>query len=336
MSPPFHLTDWSTAGQGNTLAGDLAVATLVAFDGFTGFWHKASEGTGYEDPAFRRRRPLARAYRYSGMYHWVSPGKPLVAQLGNFVAAVGDLAPGEGIQLDCEQVGLDAAFIRTAWTLWASVYGEDRVCVYTGRYFTGATSKTPVIESLPSEIPWWLAWYGPSSFPLIAPRLPRTPFVWQWGGGREGVRIPALRMARVDSNQIIDRAALDRFCGLTAPAPPPPGPPIVVPPAPQPLPPPTIPWASVPEEDDMPNRIGPLFIQATGADGSPPGTVYLCDGRAMTLRRLHGTGPETGQTADELADVRYQLKTAGYDTAAVDAPPVPADRVSAFGHVLNP
>jgi hypothetical protein len=330
MSPPFDLTDQSTAGQGNTLVGDLAVPEPAIF-GAVGFWHKSSEGLTYKDPAYARRRPLIRASypRYSGPYHWVSPGKALDRQLGNFEDAVGDLAPGEGIQLDCEQAGLDVAFIETAWNYWASSYGGDRVCVYTGRYFTGGTSRVPVIDELPAHIAWWLAWYGPSSFPLITARLPRTPFLWQWGGGNEGVRIPLLGNRRVDSNQIIDQAALDRFCGVGAPAP---GPA----PAPLPLPPPTYAWALVPEEDDMPVRIGPLLIQATGADGSPPGTVYLADGRGIFLRRLHGTGPETGQVADELADARYQLHMAGYPADAIDGPPTPVDRVSAFGHVVNP
>jgi hypothetical protein len=305
MSPPFDLTDWSTAGQGNTLVGDAAVLTCAAF-GATGFWHKATEGVSYKDPAFRRRRAAARSYRYSGMYHWLSPGKPLDRQLGNFQDAVGDLYPGEGIQLDSEQAGLDAAFIATAWEYWAAAYGEKRVGVYTGRYFTGGTSRTPVIDDLPAYIEWWLAWYGPGAYSLITARLPRVPFVWQWGGGKEGVQIPMLRNARVDSNQIILPAALDAFCGLDGPAPPPVPAPA---PVPQPFPPPiSTPWALVPEEDDMPVRIGPLLIQATGADGSPPGTVYLSDGRGM----------------------------AGYPAEAIDGPPTPVDRVSAFGHVVNP
>jgi hypothetical protein len=136
MTPPFHWTDWSTAGQGNTFVGDAAIAE-PALLGATGFFHKVSEGTGYKDPAFRRRRPAAQQYRSSGGYHWVSPGKDLNRQLGNFGEQIGDLAVGEGIQLDCEQTGLDTAFVETAWNLWAATYGQDRVCTYMGRFFTG-------------------------------------------------------------------------------------------------------------------------------------------------------------------------------------------------------
>lgn len=79
-------------------------------------------------------------------------------------------------------------------------------------------------------------------------------------------------------------------------------------------------------------HIGPRFIQATGEDGNPPGTVYLCDGRLMTVRRLRGTGPETGQVPDEYADAVYQLGLTGIDTSA---PPTPAGRVSAYGVIIG-
>jgi hypothetical protein len=320
MTPPFHWTDWSTAGQGNTFVGDAAIAE-PALLGATGFFHKVSEGTGYKDPAFRRRRPAAQQYRSSGGYHWVSPGKDLNRQLGNFGEQIGDLAVGEGIQLDCEQTGLDTAFVETAWNLWAATYGQDRVCTYMGRFFTGGNGrKTAIIDELPEHILWWLAWYSTASYSQIASRLPREPFVWQWGGGKEGVFIPLV--GRVDSNQVINAAAAERFCGLSAPAPPPdPGPP--------PLPPPTlIPWANVPEEDDMASREGPFFIQATGADGHLPGRIYKTDGRGMTLRQI--------ETPARLDHARWLLKTAGYDPAAVDAAPTPADDVEAYGHVVNP
>jgi hypothetical protein len=97
--------------------------------------------------------------------------------------------------------------------------------------------------------------------------------VWQWGGGKEGVFIPLV--GRVDSNQVINRPP-PSASAASAPPPPPPDP------GPPPLPPPTlIPWANVPEEDDMPSsRIGPLLIQATGADGPLPGRSTSTDGAA--------------------------------------------------------
>lgn len=84
-------------------------------------------------------------------------------------------------------------------------------------------------------------------------------------------------------------------------------------------------WVAIPEEDGLPNRIGPLFIQATGADGTQPGAVYLTDGRSIWLRRIEDEA--------QLRDVRWQLDEAGYPHDAVNAPPMPVDRVASFGKV---
>jgi hypothetical protein len=48
----------------------------------------------------------------------------------------------------------------------------------------------------------------------------------------------------------------------------------------------------------------------------------------MTLRQI--------ETPARLDHARWLLKTAGYDPAAVDAAPTPADDVEAYGHVVNP
>jgi hypothetical protein len=48
---------------------------------------------------------------------------------------------------------------------------------------------------------------------------------------------------------------------------------------------PVTPTPSVPQEDDDMPRMGPFFIQATGADGKPAGRVYLTDGRGMEYAR---------------------------------------------------
>jgi GH25 family lysozyme M1 (1,4-beta-N-acetylmuramidase) len=87
-------------------------------------------------------------------------------------------------------------------------------------------------------------------------------------------------------------------------------------------------WVNVPEEDDMASRMGPFFIQGTGADGTLAGRVYLCDGRGMELRQIDSPA--------RFDHARWLLKTAGYDPEAVDAAPTPADDVEAYGKVINP
>jgi hypothetical protein len=86
-------------------------------------------------------------------------------------------------------------------------------------------------------------------------------------------------------------------------------------------------WVGIPEESDMPNRVGPLFIQATGADGTPPGTVFFLDGRGISLRRMEDEA--------QLNDVRWQLDEAGYPHDAVHGPIVPVDKVRSYGLPLN-
>jgi hypothetical protein len=72
-----------------------------------------------------------------------------------------------------------------------------------------------------------------------------------------------------------------------------------------------------PGEDDMPRLSNP-FIQSTGADGSPPGCVFLTDGQLMTFRYI--------QTPDDLDDIAYMLRVAGLSDAIQ-----PVDNMDAFG-----
>jgi GH25 family lysozyme M1 (1,4-beta-N-acetylmuramidase) len=101
-------------------------------------------------------------------------------------------------------------------------------------------------------------------------------------------------------------------------------PPVVLPPTPNPQPAPSAPE----EDDDMAKFAGPFFIQATGADGHPPGRVYLCDGRGITLRQI--------DTPARFDHAMWLLETAGYPHDEVHAPPTPADDVEAYGKVINP
>jgi GH25 family lysozyme M1 (1,4-beta-N-acetylmuramidase) len=95
-----------------------------------------------------------------------------------------------------------------------------------------------------------------------------------------------------------------------------------------PAPLPVTPTPSVPQEDDDMPRMGPFFIQATGADGKPAGRVYLTDGRGMEVRQL--------DTPARYEHAMWLLETAGYAHADVHAAPTPADDVEAYGTIVNP
>jgi lysozyme len=163
---------------------------------------KATQGTGFADHWFARNRDATEAlgFRYRGIYHWQSPNDPVGAQLAFFRSVVGDLRPGEFIQLDQEQPGLSLDAVVAACAVWSQVY-PGRVAHYGGASFgwTGGHAHPRL-----REWPWWLAAYR-ATMPVTAVR----PVIWQWGG------FPVAGVGSVDANQIIDRAALERLAGYT-------------------------------------------------------------------------------------------------------------------------
>jgi hypothetical protein len=178
---------------------------------------KATEGTHYVDPTFAHNRAAmaSAGFRYRGMYCWIKPKLDVAAQVDHFVATVGDLALGEFVQIDCEEPPLTAEQMWTAYSALTKRY-PGRVIIYAGFFFAGWTSDPRL-----AHCPWWLAWYGPSTFEKLRERaaakglsLPWQPIVWQWGGGKEGDTVPGSEKG-VDSNQIVDRDRLDALAGHT-------------------------------------------------------------------------------------------------------------------------
>jgi GH25 family lysozyme M1 (1,4-beta-N-acetylmuramidase) len=182
---------------------------------------KATEGIRFVDPTFAHNRDAmaSAGFRYRGMYCWIKPRLDVAAQVDHFVATVGDLALGEFVQIDCEEAPLTAGQMWTAFSALSERY-PGRVIVYAGFFFAGWTSDPRF-----ANCPWWLAWYGPATFDDLQARaakkkrpLPWQPIVWQWGGGAEGDSVPGSEKG-VDSNQIIDRDALESLAGYTNPPP---------------------------------------------------------------------------------------------------------------------
>ena len=88
------------------------------------------------------------------------------------------------------------------------------------------------------------------------------------------------------------------------------------------------PTPTPPSEDDM--RSGPYLIQATGADGTPPGVVYATDGNAMTLRALPDPAALDGY--------RWQATNVfGWSAPELvpGGPIVAVDTLAAFGVVIG-
>lgn len=215
--PTFDAADVSN-NQGSlvTTIGPQLVAL-----GASGWWCKATQSDGFRDrywPACREAR-IDNRLRYGGPYHWLQPNHDVGAQFANFAGYVGDLLPGECIQLDVEDPGglpdgLVFDFIDLCEARW-----PGRVIVYTGRWYMpykpGKIVLSYLIDRLIAhygdDLKWWLPWYA-SSFPA---GLPVLPVMWQWAGGANGVEVEGV--GRIDSNQIIDRDRLELLCGYGDP-----------------------------------------------------------------------------------------------------------------------
>lgn len=167
---------------------------------------KATQGIGFFDKWFDRNRASTAGlgFRYRGMYHWQVPGVSVQSQLAYFVAKVGDLEPGEFIQLDQEENGLTLDACVAACQLWSERY-PGRVAHYGGASFGWPGGHgNPRLRGWP----WWLA-----SYRATMPQTPYRPVLWQWGG------FAVNGVGNVDANQIIDRPALEALAGYTTPSP---------------------------------------------------------------------------------------------------------------------
>jgi GH25 family lysozyme M1 (1,4-beta-N-acetylmuramidase) len=194
----------------------------VAVLGATGGWWKVTEGRSYADPYAARHRDATQAagLRYRGPYHWLSPTSPVADQLTWFSAHIGDLRPGECIQIDIEDpAGLSDAQVFDAVERWEGRY-PGRVLAYLGRWYmpynpTGKRVESYLIDRLlaryGADMKWWLPWYS-NTYPA---GMPTIPVMWQYAGGDSGVLVEGV--GRVDSNQIIDRDRLELLCGYGAP-----------------------------------------------------------------------------------------------------------------------
>jgi hypothetical protein len=214
--PVLHGVDTSN-NQGRAVVG---IGPDVVAAGATGWWHKATQGSGYKDPYWPACRANAEAVGlvHRGPYHWLTPGSAVADQFRNFHDHVGDLHPGEVIQLDIEDpAGLPDAKVIECIELWEGAY-PGRVLHYMARWYgrNGDGVHTPVsylvdrmLARFGTAFRWWLPWYT-TTFPG---GLPTTPIVWQWAGGAGGVLIPTV--GRIDSNQIIDLRRLDAASGYS-------------------------------------------------------------------------------------------------------------------------
>ncbi len=145
-------------------------------DGINFVYIKASEGTRFKDPKFKQNRAAAKnECIYRGAYHFYETGKDPVKQAENFIAAVGQLEPGDlPPVLDLEELGIKTPVTNEMYEhntlLWLKTV-EEKLGV------------TPIIYSNPSfgnkylnhpefgKYKLWIAEYTKNS--------PKVPKVWK-------------------------------------------------------------------------------------------------------------------------------------------------------------
>lgn len=232
----------------------------VKASGVVGVIHKVSEGTGYADPSFpKRRRAIKEAGLLLGMYHFAS-GAEVARQVAWFVSKAAP-EPDDLLALDYEdnaasQMSLEQAreFIRLVEQM------TTRSCVlYSGNTVKDALKRT--VDPYLGQRRLWLAQY--SQRPVPQASWASGPWLWQYS---DKGTVPGIK-GNVDVNEYRRGGDLAKewsgWKGLKA----------VPPPAEPVRPPPDVPLPKTPDTAPRPSagflsRLLPaLFILALTAGG---------------------------------------------------------------------
>jgi lysozyme len=155
----------------------------VRASGVVGVIHKATQGTGYVDPAYARRKPLAsQASLLWGAYHF-GTSDDVGQQVSHFINTV----QPDGrflLVLDFEKNDNDSMSLDQAKQFLAAVEKQtgQRPVLYTGSYFNRCTGNQADPDMARYRV-WW-AQYNTTPASLN-PTWP-TYWLWQYSDGRAG------------------------------------------------------------------------------------------------------------------------------------------------------
>lgn len=137
---------------------------------------KATEGTGYRDPAHAQHLAAARAtLQPVGHYHYATGAAPASDEAAFFYDHA-DVRPGESVWLDCEEPALIGTDACVEWCLtflrYCGAHMPGGVGIYLPDHIITAYDWTPVA----ARYPLWVARYGPP------PKLAHWPnwALWQY------------------------------------------------------------------------------------------------------------------------------------------------------------
>lgn len=155
----------------------------AAADGIVGVIHKATQGTGYEDPLFAENRGKARAAGlHWGAYHFGTGGDG-AAQAEHFLSVV---QPGPDVLLALD---FESNPQGESMTLEEARAFVTRVRAMTGRwpgFYSGAYIKELLggqVDAVFANCWFWLSQYGPT--PVVPPTW-KYWTLWQYTDGGMG------------------------------------------------------------------------------------------------------------------------------------------------------
>ena len=142
----------------------------VAAAGIALAFIKATQGTGFVDPAFERNRNAAIAAGILAVpYHFLDTSDP-DEQAGNFLAATG-LAAGQPAMLDWETAAPLAAVVAIGRAV-AEGIGRDPVAYYG---FAQLQEESPELSRWPLMLPEYPRGMRPGDYSSLVQRPPRLP-----------------------------------------------------------------------------------------------------------------------------------------------------------------
>ena len=154
----------------------------VRASGVVGVIHKATQGTGYVDPTYAQRKPLAvQAGLLWGAYHF-GTGDDVDAQVSNFL----NTTQPDGsfvLVLDFEDNGSNSMSLDQAKQFLAAVEQQSgqQPVLYTGGYFNQCTGNQADASLAPYRV-WWAQY---ASAPAVNPTWPNY-WLWQYSDGSAG------------------------------------------------------------------------------------------------------------------------------------------------------
>lgn len=194
----------------------LAAATWV-------MWWKATQSTSYVDPTFNRVWSQRDLWTHRFPYHWLSSTTDPQQQAAHYLAATGDLVPGDGDMLDAEENGITVDWCL-GWVEAVEAVRKKPVEIYNGLYVAGGSiwRSDALREGKYGIRGFHVAAYVTEENLLarmnalgLLPKYDKDAWQFWSGGPVPGILDHNGNPARADMNRVDNRERLNIICGIT-------------------------------------------------------------------------------------------------------------------------